>query len=252
MSAKTALQQSLPITAFALTGFLAMGISALHLGSRMRIYRSVLNLRGSWVSREVLLFGLFFAATCLLGLLGIGSHWTGWIIAITGLGALLSMDMVYRIRGQKYNAVPHSAMATLTALFLIGLLTGEAVLASTAAVVKLSLYLQRWFRDRSRYPVTGSAGITAGVFGVATGSVRIVTGFIRIATGSVRIIAGLLLPFLLWLSGLEAGSPWLVGSALLGEAIDRAQFYSELQFLTPRRQMEIDLERFAQRADPAA
>jgi DMSO reductase anchor subunit len=218
MMAKTASHQAIQLNIFILIGVVAMGTSALHLGRRMRIYRSVLNLRGSWISREVLLFVTFFVGSCLLALFDPSSHWIAWIVAMIGLGALFSMDMVYRIPGSSLVTVPHSAMATLTALLLVGLLQGNAILAATVAAVKLCLYVERWARHRRTHPIAGC----------------------------IRIAAGFALPLCLWIAGVPAGSPLLVGSAFLGEMIDRAQFYSELKFLTPGLQIEIDLERFPQ------
>jgi hypothetical protein len=42
------------------------------------------------------------------------------------------------------------------------------------------------------------------------------------------------------MSGVES-TPLLLAGPLLGEIIDRSQFYEELDFLTPRRQISHDL-----------
>lgn len=193
-------------------GILAMVVSTLHLGKPTRAWRAILNFRTSWVSREVVFFSLFMGAVGLCGISGNRS--ATLVLSTVGLGfaTLLSVDMVYRIPGLKVSTVPHSAMTTLTAAFFVGLLVRSPWIALPVAVVKLALYLSR----------PGNLG--AG----------------KRALSALRIGAGLVAPMVAWMTGIES-MPLLLAGPLLGEIIDRAQFYEELDFLTPQRQISLDL-----------
>ena len=211
-AASAAQGTALPLPLFAATGVLAMAVSALHLGRITRIWRAVLNLRSSWVSREVFLFSAFFAAACVSALRPDPPGWALWTIAAIGLGAMYAMDMVYRVPGQPVAAVPHSAMATLTAAFYIGILTANPVLVWSVGVVKLILYLAR-----DQRPVPGGRLLSPIRIGVG-----ILPALALAATGDISIAAA------------------FVGAAV-GELIDRAEFYAGLRFLTPTHQIDSDL-----------
>ena len=211
-TAATALGHAVFLPVFASAGLIAMIVSALHLGRITRIWRAVLNVRSSWISREVAFFSVFFGSACGLGLVGGAPEWVSWATAAAGFAALFSMDMVYRVPGQAVAAVPHSAMATLGAAYYVGLLLAAPELALPAALAKLILYLIRG----SRTPLLAA----------------------------LRIGLGILLPCILLVLGATT-LVFLLGAAFIGEAIDRAEFYASLQFLTPSRQIERDLSRAA-------
>jgi DMSO reductase iron-sulfur subunit len=206
--------RAIPFPVFAGAGALAMAVSALHLGRISRIWRAMLNLRRSWVSREVVLFSTFFAAACASALRPEVTSSVKWVIAAVGFAALYAMDMVYRIRGQPVLTVPHSAMAMLTAAFYIGILTANPVLLWPSVTVKLVLYLAR--RER---PVPGGTLLTPVRIGVG-----ILPALALAATGSVPVATAMF-------------------GAVIGELIDRAEFYAGLRFLTPTLQIDTDLAR---------
>jgi hypothetical protein len=64
----------------------------------------------------------------------------------------------------------------------------------------------------------------------------------------VRLAAGFVVPTVAWLALPRAPDLTLIAGPLLGELIDRAQFYAELDFPTPRRQIDLDLRRLAPRS----
>ena len=213
-AAATALASSIALPIFAGAGLLAMAVSALHLGKITRIWRALLNVRRSWVSREVVLFSAFFVAAC-------GALWwqevpagPRWAIVVVGFGAMFSMDMVYRVPGQPVLTMPHSAMATLSAALYIGILTGNSVLVVPAATVKLVLYLARGER-----PAPGG-----------------------VVLAPIRIGVGILPPLALGITGAVSVEVAMFG-AVIGELIDRAEFYACLRFLTPSHQIDVDLAR---------
>jgi hypothetical protein len=214
-AAATASGGRVSILAFAAAGAVALVVSALHLGRPSRAWRGILNWRRSWISREALLVTMFLAAAYAVTALGGEQSVTAWAAVTMGFAALFAMDMVYRVPGTTVPAVPHSAMATLTAAFYLGLLLDAPVLAVPAAITKLALYLVR----RERLATIG--GLLA----------------------AVRVVVGLVLPSAFLVAG--GWPPWLlVGMAAIGELIDRAEFYAGLKFLTPEIQINRDLPTF--------
>jgi Fe-S-cluster-containing dehydrogenase component/DMSO reductase anchor subunit len=195
-------------------GGLGMVASALHLGRPLRAWRAAFGVRTSWVSREVALFTAFLASGTL-HLAGIApAPAAGWAAAALGLAALVAMDLVYRARGQEVAAVPHSAMATLTAAYLTAVLAGHVNLALVLALAKTVLYQLRKMRGQ---------GVPAW------------------QVSAVRLGLGMLLPLVAWPTGATAPPAWILALVLAGELLDRAEFYAELAFLTPQRQAARDL-----------
>ena len=213
-AAAAASSGAIPLPVFASAGVLAMAVSALHLGRITRIWRAMLNFRRSWVSREVVLFSTFFAAASVSTLLPELPVPARWMIAAVGFAMLFAMDMVYRVRGQPVLTVPHSAMAMLTVAFYIGILTANPILLWPAATVKLVLYLAR--RER---PVPGGAALAPFRIGIG-----LFPAFALAATGTVPVVVAMF-------------------GAVIGEVIDRAEFYAGLRFLTPTHQIDTDLMR---------
>jgi Fe-S-cluster-containing dehydrogenase component/DMSO reductase anchor subunit len=213
-TAATARYSAVFVPLFAIVGVIAMAVSALHLGRITRIWRALINIRQSWVSREVALFSVFFGAACATGLWTEAPQYTRWIVASVGFAALFSMDMVYRVRGQPALTVPHSAMATLTAAFFIGIATINPVLLWPTSVMKLVFYLARRQRPAPGGFVLAPLRIGVGIFP----AVALAT------TGTVSVPAVLL-------------------GAIIGELIDRAEFYAGLRFLNPSIQIAADLKR---------
>ncbi len=202
---------------FLLLAALGAGVSVLHLGRPWRLWRAAANLRASWVSREVVLLAAFYvtAGASLAGAPAAPAlAWTGFAL---GWAALAAMDMVYRVPGQAVRAVPHSAMGTLTAIWLTALLVGDPAVATAAGAVKLALWLRRGQAARRALRRRGAS------------------------LGAARVLLGLVLPAVVWAAtGAPPGWP-LLALVLAGEALDRAEFYAELAFLTPRRQASRDL-----------
>jgi formate dehydrogenase iron-sulfur subunit len=99
-----------------LLGFLALGASTIHLGRPLEAWRSFVGLRTSWLSREIIVFGLF----AMLALIYAGSFWLpalsrflnipfwrelssspfqnafGISVAVTGLAGVFCSMMIYR------------------------------------------------------------------------------------------------------------------------------------------------------------
>ena len=185
---------------FLAPGLLAIALSTAHLGKPLRAWRAVLNLRTSWLSREVLLAPLFL----LLGLPYVGivhaSPEMGVPALVAGLLLCLSIDGLYRAVARSGGPSGHSSEATPTALLYAGLVGGLPWLALAAGVLK---------------------------------GVRLV-GQARVERGHVPAVVPLV-RFGLLAGALAPGLPWALafGVAFLGEAIDRALFYAGLEPSTP-------------------
>jgi Fe-S-cluster-containing dehydrogenase component len=197
-------------------------LSLAHLGRPSRAWRAVLNLRRSPVSREVLGFGALGALGTLSLALAAGDVATGagWLGLGAGLLALASADSVYRPVFQASRPALHSGGVLLTGLYLAGLLAGLAWLAAPVGAFKLYRYVARHMAEPSARKRTAS----------------------RWPAAAARLGLGFLVPVLAWA---WTGIPlpiWAVGSALIGEAVDRAEFYSRLEIISPARQLRQDLE----------
>ncbi len=207
-----------PVVFFALAA-LGMGASTAHLGKPQRAWRALLNVRQSWLSREIALFSGFMGAALLLQL-GVSSQ--GLAIATTaiGLAAVFAIDRVYDVARSPESRWVHSADAVLTTGLLIAVLVRSDVGLMLVVLVKVSLYLCRKILHHRR-------GL----------DIRRRWSAARLGIGFFP--AGLIA----WMTP-EEGSGSLLGlglCVLVGELIDRCEFYEELEVPTPRGQMQQEL-----------
>ena len=206
---------------FALLAVTGMGLSTLHLGRKMRAWRSVLNWRRSWLSREIILFSMFAGLSCIYLLAGKAVPALHGLVTTIGFAALFAIDAVYWVTRTPRLRL-HSAQTLLTGALILGLLSGSGALFLGIGTVKVFLYIFR----RLTQPRAGTRAATLAV---------------------LRIIVGLLLPMGLWLS-LASGPHdstafglMLVAGLAIGEVIDRCEFYMNLVVPTPRGQIAADL-----------
>ncbi len=211
-SAHLRIDLEIPIFWFTGLGVAASLLSLLHLGKKFRAWRSVLNIRRSWLSREIFtLTGfLFFGTSSLL----FSSSVLDIVSIIFGVSCLVSIDMIYHIVKRPENMNTHSAMVLLTGFMVFSLLTNSVFLIGFTLSVKLGLYLFRKIQYRSN---------------------RINT----LPIISVVRICCLLIPFIYlgtnWMPGLDS---WMILLFVgLGEAIDRLEFYYEAEITTPEGEL---------------
>lgn len=97
-------------------------LSFLHLGRKRNAWRSVIHLKKSWLSREILMAGLFAAAWALsAGLVWLHKASPGaWLMAIPGIGLIYSMSRIYRIRA----VATWNSWRTIAAFFLSAICLG--------------------------------------------------------------------------------------------------------------------------------
>ena len=116
-------------------GLLALAVSVLHLGRPQHAYRAVIGLRHSWLSREILAFGLFAALAAAyaawlgmehagwLGSRGTASPaaWLGWGVALSGAAGVLCSVMVYQYTKRDFWNGPATACRFLLTSAVLGL-----------------------------------------------------------------------------------------------------------------------------------
>ncbi len=104
-----------------------LGISTAHLGKPWRCYRSLNNLRYSWVSREILAMGLFFGSLTLfttLKFVGISDLWVHWgvgsTVAMFGIASIFTMSKIYMISARPFWNHPHTWISFFASAFVLG------------------------------------------------------------------------------------------------------------------------------------
>lgn len=152
---------------FLAAGVLAMGLSSLHLGRKLRSWRAVLNFRRSWLSREIVFYSAFISLAAIWHLVWPGSPTLGWATLMAGLLGLYSVDRVYDLKSRRPAAGPDSASVLFTGGLFIALALGQPVPAIGIMLLKLFLY----FRDKKHgffRPALSILGVVAWVLGAGT------------------------------------------------------------------------------------
>lgn len=211
-----------PITFIALA-ILSILLTSLHIGKKIRMWRFVLNLKGSWLSREIFSFSAFFGlgATSLLmkeNVLGLGdllsfadSKILGYAAIFFGVFTLISVDMVYSLLVRKESIKLHSAMVWATGLLLFAWFANITILIGLITLLKGSLYIYRKQAFRKQK----------------------LTYFPVISV--VRLLCLLVPAVLLEVSGMSMLI--LLPVVYTGEIIDRSEFYHESDLRTPQGEL---------------
>jgi Fe-S-cluster-containing dehydrogenase component/DMSO reductase anchor subunit len=179
-------------------GLAGVNASLLHLGRPMYAFRAVIGLRTSWLSREILTFGLFAA----VGVAYVASlsfvresmtPWPGEVVvtwlaaasAVSGLGGVVCSVMVYAATRRPWWSAPRTALMFFGTAAVLGFGTaafagawhgvpGVVVAATTGALVALvakigaetSVLLN--LRERTRSDLKRTALLLAGALGQVT------------------------------------------------------------------------------------
>ncbi len=193
-------------------------VSLLHLGKKSRAYRAILNWRRSWLSREIIGFGLFSVLTVIQ--LYNSDHLTyiGFLTALTGMLMLYAMDRVYLALPGGYAQKWPSSSVLLTAMLFAALVTRTYTVFYLVLAVKMLLFF-RSYLTRS--------GFTGKVIDLLP-ALRILIGFIVLPLSTLFALVPDSLQVLL-----------LLGA----ELTDRILFYQNLEVITPDRQMTRDLQK---------
>lgn len=217
--------------AFLAVAAIGMGASTAHLGRPLRAWRAMLNVRRSWLSREIVLFSGFVAlATAYLATaeqVGSAAQVLAWIVIATGAAALFAVDRVYDVVRPERARPLHSADVVLTAVLLTAAFLGNLALAGATVLFKAVLYLRRKRRRPGRWR-TADWGWSLGRLGVG--------------------VAG---PVGLALATPTGWTGWAMTGLAVGEILDRCELYGELEVPTPRGEMARELTRRLDAEPPA-
>ena len=210
-----------------LVGGMALAASTLHLGRPIHAYRALKMWKRSWLSREVLVFGLFsnvaFAYAALLALKIPGSLAAGALTTLLGIAGLTCTARIYMVRPRPAWNSNHTLLEFYLSAILLGSLFVRAigvtngrwtlmlVLASAAAqLLNQSLKFFRLVRSRS-YERQASARL------LSTTLVPLV-----LCRGALLICGGMLLP--IYATGLSGMIAALLVS-IAGEILGRYLFF---------------------------
>ena len=251
-------------------GLLALAASVLHLGRPQYAFRAVLGLRHSWLSREIVAFGLFAKLACLYAV-GVFVwrdpayaqtdliRWLGWSVAVSGAAGIICSAMIYvftqRERWSFFAVAPRFALTSaalgvavvwlsVLALSLFAPSTGLTELVrlhgatlcqclATVMVVKLAWEVAffRHLLSRRMTSLRRSAMLMTGELSNLT--------LARFALGA---LGGVLMPAILWRNMTIAGPDDMVrftvitgmmfAACLAGELLERCLFFAACA--TPR------------------
>jgi Fe-S-cluster-containing dehydrogenase component/DMSO reductase anchor subunit len=184
-------------------------VSMLHLGHKKRALLALRNLRTSWLSREI--FGYaFFTGLSMLHITLLPSAWWASVAGLTiGLFTLYSMDRVYRY----FRNPVHSSSALLTGLLWIALILQDPLPLFFIIFIKGGLYIWR------KFPVWKQLEP------------------IRKFWSIMRLLLLLFIPVLVVIF-----DPYLILELffplIIGECIDRWEFYTEPQVNSPALELD--------------
>jgi DMSO reductase anchor subunit len=114
-------------------GIVALGASTFHLGRPRYAYRALLGLRHSWMSREILAFGMFAALACLFAAaltLPAGSYprllampALGLGVVVSGAAGIFGSVMIYATLGREFWSFSRTAVRFLLTAGVLGAAT---------------------------------------------------------------------------------------------------------------------------------
>jgi Fe-S-cluster-containing dehydrogenase component/DMSO reductase anchor subunit len=181
-------------------------LSLAHLGKKFRAWRAFFNIRHSWLSREIWAFSLFVPLSSF-GLFYPSQNELGLIATILGLLTLVSVDKVYQQIPSRKDQKYHSANVLFFTVFLyVSILAGNPWMFFIILALKIYLYGSRKLEFKKQKKD------------------------IRHHLSLIRMGVGFLLPIFFFIYfGFETLNYALLISILIGEAIDRSEFYLELR-----------------------
>jgi len=102
-------------------GLVALGVSVLHLGRPRYAFRAVIGLRHSWLSREIVAFGLFAGLAIVYA--AYTPDWLGWTVALAGLAGVGCSVMVYAYTKRDFWNGPSTGVKFLLTTAVLGIAT---------------------------------------------------------------------------------------------------------------------------------
>lgn len=207
----TIMKPGLELFLFFGLGIAAMGVSLFHLGKVFRAYRAIFNLKNSWLSREILFFTSFLLLALVQSYIFPTNQFLTWLALFLGLMSLISIDRVYRVLPAKVPFL-HSASVVLSGFLFFSFFIGQKELFIIVVILKIVLYLVRKFPRLKKMQLNPFAFIS-----------RILIGFFfGLMFGTSELVRLQMVGFL---------------CLLIGEIIDRCEYYLELKIVTPKREI---------------
>lgn len=187
------------------TGFAAIGLSTLHLGKPSRFYRAILNLRDSWLSREVFFSGTFLGGIIVAEYLLNDLPWVKWTVTAVSVLALISMEMVYAVLPKAHSGKKWAANVLWPAALIFSLGYEHVWF------VILTLHLMVYLNEKQKWDLVSL----------------------------LKIIITFTIVSVMFFS--DSGILWAVFLTAAGTLSERIEFYSDLEVITPALQMQLDL-----------
>lgn len=199
-------------------GVIALIFSSLHLGKKIRAFRAILNIKSSWLSREILFFTSFLILAALNLFVFNENLIISYLTALLGFTTLFSIDMIYKVGKSKNNLFFNSSDTFFTGILFWGILTANSAIFITIGLLKAILYTIRNFNELRTFSFTKSNFIKA-----------------------LRLDLLISFPLIFWLLNIDNLFLLIAISVFIGEIIDRIEFYNEIEILTPEIQIKKDL-----------
>ena len=120
-------------------GLVAIGASVGHLGRPLQAWRAVIGIGHSWLSREIVAFGLFAVLAVVAAVLrlaepdGTVADGAGAVVSVVGIGAVGTSVMIYAVTGRRLWRLARTARAFATTTVTCGLSTATVVVVATTA-----------------------------------------------------------------------------------------------------------------------
>jgi DMSO reductase anchor subunit/ferredoxin len=208
-------------------GGLALGASTMHLGRPAYAYRALKMWKRSWLSREVLLFGLFskiaFVYAALLWLNLPGSRVAGVMTVLAGVSGVTASACIYLVRPRPAWRSKHTiaefylAGALLGPLFVADMRLGTQPWLITAVVIAAGLQLLNlmvkflWLVSSDSFELKATA--------------RLLSAQLRsllLLRSALLVVGGLILPLR---AHTAAGLAVALALAFFGEILGRYLFF---------------------------
>jgi len=129
------------------TGTIAALLSMFHLGKKNRVWRSVLNPKSSWLSKEIISFALFYAFVFIHLLL---FKIPDVIIIFFGVTLLISIDMLYALATWRWQLKIHSAQTIFSGITIYSVLTSSLHLLAFILAFRLTIYIYKSYKRKER------------------------------------------------------------------------------------------------------
>lgn len=208
----------LPTGGALVVGLLALGASTLHLGRPLYAYRAVIGLRTSWLSREIVAFGLFaglaaiHAALSAINFPGLSTIHAAlaFSVVVAGLTGVVCSILIYQCTGREFWSGTRTAWRFLLTTALLGISMAQ-LLSLVGDALTGSVSMDDALRQRG-LPLARGIVVVSGVklLGEALAFIPLRDSLHTLSKRSALLLIGELSRFTFWRYFLG-----LVGGALL-------------------------------------